>query len=92
MKNKFLKRLLSVVFVVVIGAMATIEIVNEVIYQIWKLWRNGYKNFEDSVLKWIEPIYDNKLKWKPSKFNDSEEGIRIYEYDLDEELIGGAIE
>ena len=90
-KNKFLKGILSVVLVMVIGILAIIEIGIEVVYQLVKIIRNGYRYITDLILKKIEPIYGNRIAWKPGRF-DSDEGIRIYEYDLDEELTGGAIE
>ena len=87
-KSKILKGLLSVVFIMVTGALAVIEIGIEMMYQLMKLIKHGYRYICDQYLKTIEPVYDDKLKWKHGKFDSDD--IKIIEYDLDEELEGEA--
>ena len=84
--SKTLKTLLSIPVVIIVGVLAILEIVFEVIYQLVKLLRRGFKSFADAYLKMCEPIY--KGKWKARIKEDGEDEIEIltFNYELEEEL------
>lgn len=84
MMNKILKDLFSVGCIFIVGALAIIEIGIETIYQLVRLVKRGYGYFEDCFLKLIAPVYNNRLLWKPGKFNKSGD-LKIYEFNYEEE-------
>lgn len=85
MKNKTLKTLVSIPVVIIVGVLAILEVGFEVIYQLVKLARRGFKLFTDAFLKLVEPVY--KGSWKVKIKEDVENKIEIltFDYELEEE-------
>ena len=79
------KTLLSIPVVIIVGAFAIVEIVFEVVYQLVKLLRRGFKLFTNWFLKRVEPIY--KGGWKAQIKEDDKDKIEIltFNYELEEE-------
>ena len=78
MFEKIFKGLLSGALLLVIGVVAILEIVIEVIYQLVRLFRRGYGYLIEQFLKLIEPIYNGQIHIKPIKKDDTDD-IKIYE-------------
>jgi hypothetical protein len=73
------KTLLSIPVTIIVGVLAILEIVFEVVYRLVKLLRRGYKLFADWFLELVKPIYTGK--WK-AKIKDENE-IQIYTFDYE---------
>lgn len=82
MKN-VVKGLISVVGTVVFGALAIIEIVIEIIFQLAYLLKRGYGYCMDTIIKWMKPIFENKPQVKENI--EEKDSILVHEFDLKEE-------
>lgn len=83
MRNKLVKGLISVVGIVIFGVLSIVEIVIEIIYQLARLLKCGYRYCMNKILKWMRLIYENKPQTKEIEEKDS---IITYEFDLNEEF------
>ena len=83
--SKTLKTLVSIPVVIIVGVLAILEIIFEVIYQLARLFRRGFKLFADAFLKMCEPIYKGKWKAKIKEDGDNEIEILTFNYELEEE-------
>ena len=81
MKN-LLKTLISIPLTIIIGGLAIIEIIFELIYQLVRLLRRVYKLGMNTFLKLVEPIY--RGKWK-AKVEDEDKDITILEFNYEME-------
>ncbi len=79
------KTLLSIPVVIIVGVFAILEIVFEMVYQLVKLLRRGFKLFTDAFLKLVEPIYKGTWKAKIKEDGDNEIEILTFNYELEEE-------
>lgn len=84
--NKTLKTLLSIPVVIIVGVLAILEIVFEVVYQLVKLLRRGFKLFTNAFLKLAEPVYKGKWKAQIKENGDKEIEIFTFNYEMEEEL------
>lgn len=80
------KTLLSIPVTIIVGVLAILEIVFEVVYQLVKLLRRGFKLFADWFLKMCEPIYKGGWKVKIKEDGDNEIEILTFNYEMEEEL------
>ena len=80
--KKSLKTIISVPLTIIIGGLAIIEIGFEVIYQLVKLLRRGYKLASNAFLKLVEPVY--KGKWKAKIDDDKDIVILEFDYEMEE--------
>lgn len=79
------KTLLSIPATIMVGILGIVEILFEVIYQISKLLRRGFKLFSKWVLKLLKPMYVGK--WKAQIKEDDKDKIEIvtFDYEIEEE-------
>ncbi len=82
--KKGLKTLISIPLTFIVGGLAIIEILFEMIYQLVKLLRRGFKLFTNGFLKLIKPVYIGKWKATIKKENREVE-IMTFDYELKEE-------
>lgn len=85
MLKQFGKGLLTVILLIIMGALGIIEIGIEVVYQLVRLIKRGYEYAVNAFLKSIEPIYKGKLKLKFIQKEDKSKSIKIYEFDYETE-------
>ena len=78
MFKKFSKGVLSLFLVIMMGVLTIIEIAIEVLYQIVRLIRRGYKYLTNVILRKIEPVYKNKMELKTCKDVETEDDITYY--------------
>ena len=79
------KTLLSIPATIIVGVFGIVEILFEVIYQVVKLLRRGFKLFSKLVLKLLKPIYVGR--WKAQIKEDDKDKIEIitFDYEIEEE-------
>lgn len=85
MLKQFGKGLLTVILLIVMGALGIIEIGIEVVYQLVRLIKRGYEYAVNAFLDYIEPMYRGKLKLKFIQKEDKSKSIKIYEFDYETE-------
>jgi predicted PurR-regulated permease PerM len=78
------KNLLSLVLIFIMGALALIEVVVEVVYQTIRLIRRLYGHATDQFLEKIQPLYDGKVR-RVKKIPDDDMVIYEFNYEDDEE-------
>lgn len=81
MLKKFMKGLLSIVLLIIVGGLSIIEIGIEVVYQMIRLIRRGYGRFTAGLIHKIKPLYNGKIKLKVRHEEKTEDGeVKIYEF------------
>ena len=86
MKNKTLRTLISIPLTIIVGGLAIIEIMLEVIYQLVKLVKRAFKLGSNWFLEKIKPIYKGRWKAVIKQENDKDEvEIVTFDYELGEE-------
>lgn len=86
MFKRLLRGLLTLVLLVVMGLLSTIEIFIEVVHQIVRLFKRGFGYISEEFLKWLASIYKGKPKLKMNRKQVKETNdIRFYEFDYDED-------
>ena len=85
MFSKFLKGLLTLGLLVVMGILSVMEIWLEVVYQIVRLIKRGFGYITGEFVKLIGSLYKGgfKIKVRRKEINETNE-IRFYEFDYED--------
>lgn len=83
MLKKFLKGLLTVTLIIIVGGFNVIEIGIEIMYQLVRLLKRGFTYIEDQFIALVSRIYKNKTVVKRCKDKDND--IKFLNFIYEEE-------